>query len=141
MTKNIFTVIVGVLLLITAGRANADMIIGSQADAIDFCLSVLLCVYLIALPFIYKNNKDLTITSLWFYAVILIDLVVMLLAANKIIVIPHNYIAIALTVITIPFYGLTYFIDYNPANIILIAVVIVGSAISISNLHKKKFNC
>ncbi len=67
MKKNILTAVLGLVLLVSAGFANFHSVVfGGLPDILGFALSVLVCVYLIALPFIYKR---FTIASICFSAV------------------------------------------------------------------------
>ncbi len=137
MKKNILTAVLGLVLLVSAGFANFDStVFGGNPNILGLGLSVLVCVYLIAIPLIYKSDKSFTIASLCFSAVILINSVLGLLAAND--VMSVDIIVVPFVIILLPFGGLEYFDSHNLLYFIVIALCGASTVMSAVNLNKIK---
>ncbi len=137
MKKNILTAVLGLVLLVSAGFANFDSVIFSGLpNILGLGLSALVCAYLIAIPFIYKGDKRFTIASICFSALILINSVLGLLAANDVISI--DFVVVPFVIILLPFGGLEYFDSYNLLYFIVIALCGASTVMSAVNLNKIK---
>ncbi len=128
MKKNVFTAVIGIVLLILSFAFNFDSaVFGGKAHAVGFITSVLVCAYLIVIPFIYKGDKRFLKASLSFSGVIFLASVLGLFAANDMLNI--DLIIVPFVVALTPFCGLIFLTRiWNIFYFIMIAVSIAGVA-------------